>query len=105
MEFQPIEGQPVRFPPGKVAVTLGPDLWMAYKRLYARAGTSLSRLPRLRERDFDGRRTVKITQSELDSLNRGLARLQAPRKRDTGTVFEAQEQGRTRLFKRLQYLS
>jgi hypothetical protein len=104
MEFQSIQGQPVRFPPGKVAIKLKPELWLPYKRLYARAGTSLSRLPRLRERDFDGR-TVKITPTELASLNRGLARLQAPRKRETGTVFEAQEQGKTRLFKRPQYLS
>jgi hypothetical protein len=99
-----IEGKPVRFPPGKVAITLDQDRLMDYRRLYARSATDLAGLPKLRDRDFDGR-TVKISPSELDALNRAFARLHAPASRQTGTVFEAQERNKTRLFKRLQHLS
>jgi hypothetical protein len=104
MDFKPIEGQAVRFPPGMVSIRLSKDQLAVYRRLYSRSSTDLAGLPKLQERDFDGR-TVKITQSELDALNRALARLHAPPRRETGSVFEAQERSRTRLFKRLQHLS
>ena len=104
MEFQPIEGKPVRFPPGKVAIRLGPERLLDYQRLYARSGTDLGGMPQLRERDFDGRE-VKVTPAELDTLNAALARLYSPGKRGTGSVFEAQQNHKTKLFKRLQYLS
>jgi hypothetical protein len=104
MEFEPIKGQPVRFPPGKVAIKLDATRLMDYRRLYARSGTDLAGLPKLRDRDFDGRR-VYITRDELDALNAALARLHAPRRRATGSVFEGQQQHNNRLFKRLQYLS
>ncbi|MEX2225997.1 MAG: hypothetical protein WEB52_06065 [Dehalococcoidia bacterium] len=104
MEHRPIEGRPVRFPPGKVAVTLGKERQSDYRRLYSRASTDLAGLPALRDRDFDGR-TVKIAQSELDALNRALAGLQTPPPREGQSVFRAQERNKTRLFKRLQHLS
>jgi hypothetical protein len=104
MDFEPIEGKPVRFPPGKVAVQLGKDRLMDYRRLYARSGTDLAGLPKLRERDFDGR-TITISRSELDALNDALARLHTPRPRETGSVFEAQERFKARLYKRTQFLS
>ena len=104
MDFEAIEGKPVRFAPGKVGVTLGKDRLMDYRRLYARSATDLAGLPQLRERDFDGR-AVTISRSELDALNAALARLHTPRPRETGTVFEGQERFKTRLFKRTQQLS
>jgi len=104
MEFNPIEGHPVRFPPGLVAIKLNKSQLMDYRRLYSRSSTDLAGLPKLRQRDFDGR-TVHITQAELDALNGALASLHAPLHRGTGSVFEAQERSRTRLFKRLQHLS
>jgi hypothetical protein len=104
MDFEPIEGKPVRFPPGKVAITLGKDRLMDYRRLYARSGTDLAGLPKLRERDFDGR-TVTVSRSELDALNAALARLHTPTPPRTGSVFEAQERFKTRLHKRTQFLS
>jgi hypothetical protein len=104
VSFEPIQGEPVRFPPGKVAIKLGPERLSDYRRLYAQSGTDLAGLPKLRARDFDGR-MVRVTPGELVALNDALARLHAPPARQTGSVFEAQEQRKTRLFKRLQYLS
>jgi len=104
MGFEPIEGKAVRFPPGKVAITLGKDRLMDYRRLYARSSTDLAGLPKLRERDFDGR-TVTISRSELDALNATLTRLHTPAPHRTGSVFEAQERFKTRLYKRTQFLS
>ena len=104
MAFEPIEGKPVRFPPGKVAVRLGPEHLRAYKVAYARASTDLSGLPALRDRDFDGRE-VKVSQDELDRLNAALERYATPAPAETGSAFEAQERYKTRLFKRLQHLS
>ena len=98
-----IEGRPVRFPPGRVAIRLTPEHRLAYRRLYARYQTILEGLPVLRDRDFDGR-DVKVTPAQLAALNRAFASLgedgNAPR-----TVFEAQHDQKTRLFKRTQYLS
>jgi hypothetical protein len=104
MAFEPIRGRPARFPPGKVMVTLGPERLLDYRRLYARSATDLGGLPKLREGDFDGR-TVSMSAAELHALNHALAHLNAPRRRATGNAFETQEQHKTRLFKRLQYLS
>ncbi len=104
MEFKPVEGKPVRFPPGKVAIKLSKDRWMDYRRAYSRSSTDLAGLPRLRERDFDGR-TVLVSQAQLDALNAAFFRLHAPRAAETGTVFEAQERFKTRLFKRTKTLS
>jgi len=104
MPFEPIQGRPLRFPPGRVEIHLGPDRLLEYKRLYALSSTDLAGLPKLRDRDFDGR-AVSVSKRELDALNAALVRLHAPSPRDTGSVFEAQEQTRTRLIKRTLYLS
>jgi hypothetical protein len=46
-----------------------------------------------------------MSRAELDALNASLARLHTPRPRETGSVFEAQERFKTRLYKRTQFLS
>jgi hypothetical protein len=100
----PIEGKPVRFPPGKVAITLDKSLLPDYRRIYSRASTDLAGLPKLRARDFDGR-TVNVTPAELEALNGAIARLRPAPAKQPSSVFEAQERYKTRLFKRLQHLS
>jgi hypothetical protein len=104
MELEPLQGKPVRIPPGHVAVKLSDEYRSAYRALYAHYGTVLEGLPVLRERDFDGR-TVKLKVGELEALNRAFARLAATKPEGTPGVFEGQERSRNRLFKRLQYLS
>ena len=106
MDFEPLQGKRVLLgPPGIVGVKLSPELWQPYKRLHGTYQAYLAGLPMLAVRDFDGKRTVKMTHAQLEALNEALAKaLSAP----TGapdSVFEAQEDARTRLFKRLQYLS
>jgi citrate lyase beta subunit len=59
----------------------------------------------LAERDFDGKRAVKMTPSQLEALNAAFARLAEDEEPQARTVFEAQGQARSKLFKRLQYLS
>ncbi len=103
MALEPITGKPVRFPPGRVEIRLDDKHRIAYQRLYGHYQSYLAGLPVLRSRDFDGR-NVKVTPGELDALNRAFLAVDAP----TGggpTAFDAQEHGRTRLFKRTQYLS
>lgn len=104
MEHEAIQGRPALFPPGMVTIKLTPAHRSAYRRLYALSATDLAGLPKLRDRDFDGR-PVKVAQRELDALNRALAGLQGPPPAAAGSAFEAQERSRTRLFKRLQHLS
>ncbi len=98
-----IVGTPVRFPPGRIAVRLGPEQHSAYRRLYGHYRSVLAGLPVLRDRDFDGRK-VLLKRHELDALNTALA---APSGGDAvgGETFGRQEQSRSKLFKRLQYLS
>jgi hypothetical protein len=103
VEIEPVEGTPVRFPPGRVAIRLNERHRRAYRALYAHYRTVLDGLPVLRERDFDGR-AVKVTPAQLDALNRAFASLGAT-KRLPANVFDAQERSRQGLFKRLQYLS
>lgn len=104
MEFERIQGTPVRIPPGRVAIRLSEAHRNAYRRLYNRFQTLLEGLPVLRDRDFDGR-AVKVTPTELEALNRAFASLNDPPATTSGAVFEAQADGRSRLFKRTQYLS
>jgi hypothetical protein len=103
VESELITGKRLRFPPGHVEVRLTDVRRLQYRRLYAGYGSYISGLPVLRDRDFDGR-PVRMTVAQLEALNRGLAELEAGPETPE-TVFSAQEQGRTRLFKRLQYLS
>lgn len=102
--IEPLVGRHVRFPPGRVAVRLDERHRLPYRRLYQRYRSVTDGLPVLKDNAFDGR-LVKLTQSQLDALNRAFASLSEPRPLRAGTVFEAQEEDRTRLFKRLQYLS
>lgn len=104
MALEPIQGKPVRFPPGRVQIRLGPEYSRAYRRLYARYRTIVDGLPVLRERDFDGR-PVTITPTQLEALNRAFASFARPEPSSNDGVFGAQEAQRTRLFKRLQFLS
>ena len=103
MALEPIAGTPARVPPGRVVVQLNDEHRRAYRMLYARYRTILDGLPVLRDRDFDGRR-VKMTAAQLDALNAAFAGIAAAERRSDG-AFDAQERGRTSLFKRLQYLS
>ncbi len=103
MDFEPIVGKPVRIPPGRVEVRLNEAHHRAYRTLSAQYRTIIDGLPVLRDRDFDGR-AVKMTPAQLLALNDALAELAAGARRGS-TVFGAQEAGRTRLFKRLQFLS
>ena len=103
MEYEPVTGKPVRFPPGRVEVRLKPAHRSAYRALYGAYRTILDGLPVLRDRDFDGR-PVRMTQGQLDALNEAFRALAESARRGDG-AFAAQEAGRTRLFKRLQFLS
>jgi hypothetical protein len=103
MEYTPIEGKPIRIPPGRVEVRLDQEHRRLYRSLYARYRTIVDGLPVLRDRDFDGR-AVKMTAAQLEALNAAFRRLVEADGSASGT-FGAQEAGRTRLFKRLQYLS
>lgn len=103
MPFEPIVGTPLRFPPGRVAVRLDEGHRLAYRRLYQHYQSVLAGLPVLRDRDFDGR-VVRMTARELAALNQALAALDVPAQASQD-AFEAQERVRTRLFKRLQFLS
>jgi hypothetical protein len=104
MELEPVVGKPVRFPPGRVAIRLDERHKSAYRRLYARYLSVLAGLPVLRERDFDGR-AVNVPPWQLDALNRAFASLANPPVDGADSAFGQQEKARTRLFKRLQYLS
>ena len=105
MEFAPIRGRRVLLPPGHVAVKLAPGLWQPYKRLHAQYQAYLTGMPMLAERDFDGKRSVMMTPKQLKALNAAFMRVAEAEAGSPETVFEAQESARTRLFKRLQYLS
>ena len=104
MDLARIEGKPVRFPPGKVEIRLDQSYKYGYQTLYRSYQSNLAGLPVLRERDFDGR-AVRVSQSELDALNAGFASLAGGAPKQPANVFAAQEAAKTRLFKRLQYLS
>jgi hypothetical protein len=103
MELAPLAGKPVRIPPGRVEVHLNADHRRTYRALYARYRTVTDGLPILRDRDFDGR-PVNIAPNQLEALNRAFATLGEPLDSTSG-VFDAQERQKTRLFKRLQFLS
>lgn len=106
MDFEPLHGKRVLLgPPGIVGVKLPPELWQPYKRLHGKYQAYLAGLPMLAVRDFDGKRTVRMTPAQLEALNEALAKVLAEPAGAPETVFEAQEDARTRLFKRLQYLS
>lgn len=103
MALEPLTGTPVRFPPGRVAVRLEQRYLLPYRRLYRRYQTQLGDLPVLRDRDFEGH-TVKMTPAQLEGLNRALATI-VMLNGDGASPFDMQEQGRTQLFKRTQFLS
>ena len=105
MEFEPIKGKRALVPPGMLAVKLDPALWQPYRRLHQAYQSYLSGLPMLAERDFDGKRAVKMTPRQLEALNAAFANLAGDDESQGRTVFEAQGQARSKLFKRLQYLS
>ena len=104
MQTEPIVGKRVKFPPGRVEIRLTPEHRSAYRRLYATYRTILDGLPVLRDRDFDGR-TVNVTPMQLEALNRAFTKLAPAERSAVEGVFGAQEAQKTRLFKRLQYLS
>jgi hypothetical protein len=103
MDLAPVAGKTLRFPPGRVEVRLNDAHRRAYRALYAAYRTVIDGLPTLRDRDFDGR-AVRMTAKQLDALNAAFEGLADEDGRGS-SVFAAQEAGRTRLFKRLQYLS
>ena len=103
MALEPLVGTPVRFPPGRVAVRLDAAYRLPYRRLYRRYQTQISDLPVIADRDFDGR-TVKMTPAQLEALNQALAGIGALNGHPE-SPFDAQEHGRTQLFKRTQFLS
>jgi hypothetical protein len=103
MEYGAIIGKALRFPPGRCQIRLSQEHHRAYRALYARYQSILAGLPVLRDHDFDGR-TVTVTTSELESLNRALSAASAEAARPE-TAFSSQQAVRSRLFKRLQYLS
>ena len=103
MALEPLIGTPVRFPPGRVAVRLDERYRLPYRRLYRHYQTQIADLPVISDRDFDGR-TVKMTPRQLDALNRALGGVAALNGHQS-SPFGLQEQGRTGLFKRNQFLS
>jgi hypothetical protein len=104
MAHEPIAGKSVRWPPGCVQIRLGQEHRHAYRALYAHYQSILAGLPVLRDRDFDGR-PVTVKAAQLDALNRALASLTDAPKGSLGSAYASQEAARSRLFKRLQYLS
>ena len=105
MPYEPLKGKRVLAPPGHVGVKLPPELWMPYKRLHAQYEAYLGGMPMLAERDFDDKRTVKMTPKQLFALNAAFAKLVEDDTPGPTSVFGAQEDAKTRLFKRLQFLS
>jgi hypothetical protein len=105
MEFTPLKGKRALTPPGTLSVKLEPERWQPYRRLYQRYQSYLSGLPMLAERDFDGKRAVKLTPKQLEALNSAFARLSAEEDAEPRSAFEGQERDKSKLFKRLQYLS
>jgi hypothetical protein len=105
MAFEPLKGRRILAPPGHLAVRLPAELWPAYKLLHGRYQAYLSGMPMLAERDFDGKRAVKMTPKQLRALNEAFARLDTVSPQAPTSVFGTQEQAKTQLFKRLQYLS
>lgn len=105
MDIEPLIGQPVRVPPGRVAIRLDESHRRAYRQLYARYRTIIDGLPVLRDdRDFDGR-AVKITPTQLEALNAAFATLAENGQSGARSPFAGQEAAKTKLFKRLQFLS
>jgi hypothetical protein len=102
MDIAPIEGKPVRFPPGRREIRLDERHRLAYRRLYQHYRSFLSEMPVLRERDFDGRR-IKVSQKQLEALNAAFASVN---EHEPGKgVFDAQEAATTKLVKKTQFLS
>ncbi len=104
MEIPPIEGKSAGLRPGRVTICLDEKHRKAYDVLYGQYRTIFDSLPVLRERDFDGRR-LTVTAKQLDALNRAFASLSAPEELASRSPFDSQERTKSRLFKRLQYLS
>ena len=102
MEIAPIEGKPRRFPPGRVEIRLDDPHRQAYRRLYQRYKSFLTRMPVLRERDFNGR-PILVTRPELHALNAAFSSLNEVR--NSTSAFGHQEEAATRLFKETQFLS
>lgn len=94
----------MRWPPGRVQIRLTQEHRNAYRGLYAHYQSILAGLPVLRDRDFGGR-PVTVKPAQLAALNRALATLSEPPKGLIGSAYASQEAARSRLFKRLQYLS
>ncbi len=104
MEYEPISGRPVRFPPGRIQVRLNQNHRRLYRALYSHYQSILANLPVLRDRDFDGR-AVLLTPTQLDALDLAFKNLTDAEAGTPGNAFGSQEADRIRLFKRLQYLS
>ena len=104
MDYEPISGKPVRFPPGRVQIRFDPEHRRSYRALYSRYQSILAGLPVLSDRDVDGR-TVTVTVAQLEALNCALESVAADGPAPAATAFAFQEAGRSRLFKRIQYLS
>ena len=104
MDYEPIVGKPVRFPPGRVQIRLDEQHRSAYRALYAHYQSILAGVPVLKPRDLDGR-AVLVSPAQLAALNAAFSKLLQPPDEAPTSVFESQEAARSRLFKRLQYLS
>jgi hypothetical protein len=103
MQIPPIESKAGGLRPGRAVVRLGPEHLAAYRLLYSQYRTIFDSLPVLRESDFDGR-AISMPAAQAEALNRAFASVGS--KEDVAkSAFEAQEQARQRLSKRLQYLS
>jgi hypothetical protein len=86
-----------------VEVRLNREHRRLYRNIYARYRTILDGLPVLREdRDFDGR-AVRMTAAQLEALNHAFEAAERAPEEQNG--FGGQEAQKTKLFKRLQYLS
>jgi hypothetical protein len=108
MDVPPIPSKRVLLgPPGTVQVRLDDGHRRLYRRVYARYMTIFENVPALTDRDFDGR-PVRMSASQLRALQDAFAAVAADGDDDDpthGSTFDAQAHGRSRLFKRLQYLS
>jgi len=103
MQIPPIESKAGGLRPGRVIVRLSPEHLAAYKLLYSQYRSIFDSLPVLKESDFDGRE-ISMPAAQAEALNRAFASVGSDEEM-AENAFEAQEQARQRLSKRLQYLS
>jgi hypothetical protein len=103
VSVEPIIGERVLFPPGRVRVTLDAGHRRAYLLLYGQT-FPLSDVPPLKDHDFDGR-PITMRTGELAALNRRFRALALDGDPGPPGTFRDQEQSLTETSGQMQFLS